>query len=137
MALPDDPYKGIPFGLIVSDKLSWVKADVTFNDKFNVNRMPFNYKLANINAVSEFADDFCTDWNRRSRDENPLNHAELKLPNELSCVENPPVAIVVIAWAVASKLFMPAIKYNIAQIIQIFNIRNLIRAVLISFWKSL
>ncbi len=33
LALPDDPYKGIPFGLIVSDKLSWVKADVTFNDK--------------------------------------------------------------------------------------------------------
>lgn len=33
LATPDDPYKDIPFGLIVTDKLSWAKADVTFNDK--------------------------------------------------------------------------------------------------------
>ena len=33
LALPDDPYKKIPFGLIVTDKLSWAKADVTFNNK--------------------------------------------------------------------------------------------------------
>jgi hypothetical protein len=32
-ALPDDPYKNTPFGLIVTDKLSWAKADVTFNNK--------------------------------------------------------------------------------------------------------
>ena len=36
--------------------------------------------------------------------------AELKLPKELSCVENPPVEMVVIAWDTESNLDMPAIK---------------------------